>query len=362
MTGTVFESVFDSLPDGIVLLDTEFTAVTMNDAAENMLELSRRKARGQGCGELLNEEAERLARKALAEERVVVGDEMAFHTAVGHVVYVQPSASPLYGEGGAVWGVVLQLRDLQAAKLLAAKDTQYADASTLEGLFLGIAHELKNPLSGIRGAAQLLARECDDDERSRYAETIVREADRLARLIDTLKGLEPFSRERFGRVDVNEILREIEYLESRSGESRGVRFELDMDITLPEIEADGDALKQAFLNVVKNAVQATATGGRVEIRTRWINDYKVDGQNAIEVEIRDNGKGMSREQLSDIFKPFYTTKEGGTGLGLFISYLAVARHGGAIMVDSFEGKGTTFHIYLPVPHRRRPEQEDDAGC
>ncbi len=324
----------------------------MNDAAENMLELSRRKARGRSCAELLNAEAEHLARKALDEERVVVGDEMTVRTPSGHVVYVQPSASPLYGRGGEVTGVVLQLRDLQASKLLAAKDTQYADASTLEGLFLGLTHELKNPLSGIRGAAQLLAREQDEDEKARYAEIIVREADRLARLVDSLKGLEPFRRERLGRVDVNEILREIEYLESRSGEARDVCFELDIDITLPEIEADGDALKQAFLNVVKNAVQATSQGGKVEMRTRWINDYKVDGQNAIEIEIRDDGRGMSKEQISNIFKPFYTTKEGGTGLGLFISYLIVARHGGAIMVESFEGKGTSFRIYLPAPHRR----------
>jgi two-component system nitrogen regulation sensor histidine kinase GlnL len=172
----------------------------------------------------------------------------------------------------------------------------------------------------------------------------------------------------FEPVDIHEMLLEILFLESKSGDIRQVQFLQNFDVTLPLVLGDRDSLKQVFLNLIKNAVEAisdrpfpetaalgSSTGssnspahGIIEITTRWITNYKLKDENAISIEIRDNGMGIPRDTLEKIFTPFYTTKKSGSGLGLFLAYQIIAKHGGAIQVESELGKGTLFKVYLPV--------------
>lgn len=364
-----FKEVFDSLPDGIIVIDASFCVLGMNDTAENMFKISRRKAFGKQSSIFLPNEIEETAEKSLREGRTVFSDEINPVLRGGERISVQAVASPLFSDEGYPFGTIIQVRDLSGAKFLTEKNLQQISTSTLEGLIVGLAHELKNPLSGIRGAAQIIVDGTSNkEERIKCAQIIIKEADRLKSLLETLKGLEPFAKEVFEPVDVNEILLEIIVLESKSSREKEIQFIQKFDVTLPSVLGDRDSLKQVFLNLIKNALQAIPDSlsskippsgsrqsgragipqGTVEISTRWITDYKLKDENAISIEIRDNGTGIQKEALEKIFSPFYTTKKKGSGLGLFLAYQIIAKHGGAILVESDLGKGTLFKVYLPI--------------
>lgn len=367
-----FKEVFDALPEGIIVLDRNFSVLSMNDTAETIFKISRRKASGKPCFTFLPKEIEETAEKALREQRTVFGDESNPILRGGERISVHTVASPLFSDEGNLVGVIIQVKDLSGAKFLSEKTQQQISTSTLEGLIVGLAHELKNPLSGIRGAAQIIVEGTSNkEERIKCAEIIIKEADRLKALLETLKGLEPFAKEIFEPVDIHEILLEIILLESKSSKEKHIQFIQNFDVTLPLVQGDRDSLKQVLLNLIKNAIQAIPDSpsprippslsrspiqsgrsgmplGTVEISTRWVTDYKLKDENAISIEIRDNGTGIQKEALEKIFSPFYTTKKEGSGLGLFLAYQIIAKHGGAIQVESELGKGTVFKVYLPI--------------
>lgn len=340
--------IVDNLLDSIIVLNTNFIVIDLNDAAETMFLTSRKTALQKPSRNFLPEEIESVAKMALQNERPYTGDEINPLLKNGNTIFVQPHSNPIFSPEGAVLGVILQIKDLRAAKFLSEKNTQLSNTLTLEQLMSGLLHELRNPLSGIRGAAQIAQNSDSDHEKSRCADIIIKEVDRLSELLDTFKKLEPFPQDTFKPIDINEIIKEIKYLESKSNENTNIYINLNLDVTLPHIDGDMNSLKQVILNLIKNSTQALNNSGSVNITTRWINDYKLDGKNVISIDIADNGPGIPLDQLPKIFKPFYTTKRHGSGLGLFIAYQIIAKHGGSIMVDSQVGAGTTFHIYLPV--------------
>lgn len=340
--------IVDNLLDSIIVLDTNFIVIDLNDAAETMFLTSRKTALQKQSRNFLPEEIESVAKMALQNERPYTGDEMNALIRNGAAIFVQPHSNPIFSPEGTILGVILQIKDLRAAKFLSEKNTQLSDTLNLEQLLSGLLHELRNPLSGIRGAAQIAQNSDSDNEKSRCADIIIKEVDRLSELLDTFKRLEPLPQDTFKPIDINEIIKEIKYLESKSKDNTNIYINLNLDVTLPHIDGDMNSLKQVILNLIKNSTQALNNSGSVNITTRWINDYKLDGKNVISIDIDDNGPGIPLDQLPKIFKPFYTTKKHGSGLGLFIAYQIIAKHGGSIMVDSRVGAGTTFHIYLPV--------------
>lgn len=341
-----FKEIFDSLPESIIILDKDFTVLDMNDNAETVFRISRKKARGSPSNIFMPEEVENVAHMAIEEERTIISDELNPVLRNGDKISVQSAASPIFDKKGTLSGVILQIRNLVGTKFLSSKSIQEISASKFENLILGLAHELKNPLSGIRGAAQLLANDAQNKETIECAGIITKEADRLRSLLDTLKQLEPFADEEIEPVDIHQILMEIIYLESMS--DKRITYKQNYDVTLPAVQGDANSLKQVFLNLVKNASQAISGKGEVEITTRWITEHKLKGQNSMAVEIRDSGSGISGDCLDKIFNPFYTTKKEGSGLGLFLAYQIIAKHGGAIFVESELAMGTVFKVYLPI--------------
>lgn len=341
-----FKEIFDSLPESIVILDKDFTVVDMNDNAESVFRISRKKARGKTSDTFMPEEIEIVARMAIEEERTIIGDELNPTLKTGEKISIQAIATPSYDKKVLLSGVIIQIKDLMGSKFLSSKNIQEISASKFENLILGLAHELKNPLSGIRGAAQLLARSADDEDTIECADIITKEADRLRALLDTLKQLEPFAEEEFEYMDVHETLMEIIYLESKSAGK--INYKQNYDVTIPPVRGDANSLKQVFLNLMKNASQAIKGKGEIEVSTRWITDHKLKGQSSMAVEIRDSGKGIPKDSLDKIFNPFYTTKKKGSGLGLFLAYQIIAKHGGAVFVESELGKGSVFKVYLPI--------------
>ena len=343
-----YKEIFDAFPESIIIIDKSFLILDMNDNAETTFRISRQKAQGRATNLFMPIEMEQLAKRALLEERTIVGDETNPTLRSGDKISIQAIASPLFTIKGNIKGVILQIKDMTATKFLSSKSIQEISTSRFETLMSGLAHELKNPLSGIRGAAQLLADETENIETIKCAEIITKEADRLKSLLDSLKQLEPFSEELLEPLDIHDILMEIIYLESLSDTNKNIQYKQNYDITLPPVQGDRNSLKQVFLNLIKNASQAIEVKGKIEVSTRWITEHKLKGQKAISVEIEDNGNGIARESLEKIFSPFYTTRKEGSGLGLFLAYQIIAKHGGAVLVESEPGKGTLFKVYLPV--------------
>jgi two-component system nitrogen regulation sensor histidine kinase GlnL len=343
-----YKDIFDVFPESIIILDKSFCVLDMNVNAETTFKISRKQTIGKSSNLFMPIELEELARRSLEEERTIFGDEINPMLRGGDKISIQAVASPLYTNTGKIDGVILQIKDMASAKFLSSKSTQELSASRFGTLMLGLAHELKNPLSGIRGAAQLLAGETENIEIIKCAQIITKEADRLTALLDSLKQLEPFAEEVFEPLDIHDILMEIIYLESLSGSQNNVQYSQNFDITLPPIQGDRNSLKQVFLNLIKNASQAIEGKGNIVVSTRWVTEHRLNGQKAISVEIKDDGNGIPTESLEKIFSPFYTTRKEGSGLGLFLAYQIIAKHGGAIFVESEIEEGTVFKVYLPI--------------
>lgn len=341
------KEVFDALPDGIIVLDNSFSILDMNDAAENIFNISRKKAYQKPITTYLPQEIEETAKKALAEERTIMVEEINPDLRGGERVAIQVSASPIFSDDGEIKCLIIQVRDLSGSNFLSKRSLQQLSSSNFEGFITGLAHELKNPLSGIRGAAQILASDTKNEDLVKCADIIIKEADRLRELIDKFKRLEPFTKDAFKLVNIHELLSDITFLESKSSSNKKINFIQNFDVAIPPILGDENSLKQAFLNIIKNAKEANPEHAIIEISTKWVTDYKFRNENVISVEIKDNGEGIPKENLEKIFSPFYTTKKKGSGLGLFLAYQIIAKHGGAIFVESELKKGTRFQVHLP---------------
>jgi two-component system nitrogen regulation sensor histidine kinase GlnL len=216
-----------------------------------------------------------------------------------------------------------------------------------------LAHEIKNPLGGLRGAAQLLARQLPDQELREYTSVIISEADRLAALVDTLLG--PGGPPDKRPVNVHELLEYVLKL-MQSGAARGLRIRRDYDPGLPLIDLDRDQMVQAFLNLLQNAATALEGQGEIVVRSRATTNFTIGDvrHRAIaSIEIEDDGPGIPPELQDSIFYPLVTGRPDGTGLGLPVAQDLVSRHGGLIEFESRPGR-TVFFVRIPLSSARDP--------
>ncbi|MDG2676871.1 nitrogen regulation protein NR(II), partial [Vibrio parahaemolyticus] len=226
---------------------------------------------------------------------------------------------------------------------------QHAQQQAAKLLVRGLAHEIKNPLGGLRGAAQLLEKMLPDPSLTEYTHIIIEQADRLRALVDRLLGPQkPGKKTQENLHQILEKVRQLVELESQNS----IIIERDYDPSLPEILMDADQIEQAMLNIVSNAAQILAhqEHGNITIRTRTVHQANIHGKRcklAARVEITDNGPGIPPELQDTLFYPMVSGREGGTGLGLSISQNLIDQHNGKIDVESWPGH-TTFTIYLPI--------------
>ena len=214
--------------------------------------------------------------------------------------------------------------------------------SALGELSAGMAHEIRNPLGSIKGAVEILKDDyTPDDAKYEFIQILLKETDRLNRIVPEFLGFSRPKQPEFQQADLNEAIESVLTLTMQEARKSGVRVEKKLDPSIGKRSLDAGMLKQAFLNLVLNAIQAMPAGGLLTVESRLQSD-------AIEVTIRDTGAGISEENRKKLFSPFFTTKKSGTGLGLAITYRIIENHRGKIYVTSTPGKGTVFTVKIPV--------------
>jgi signal transduction histidine kinase len=236
--------------------------------------------------------------------------------------------------------------------------------ATIGELAAGIAHEIKNPLAGIAGATQILAREfADDDPRKPVTQEILK---LIERLDTTIRDLLDFARPSMPAIvvtDLEDLLSKALFLIEKMPErkSQGIEIVVETDPEMPLVPVDPDQLRQVFLNISVNAVQAMPQGGTLRVSMKSEADPELaevhPAGDYIMITFEDTGSGIEEGKLRSIFTPFFTTKTQGTGLGMPITMRIIEQHGGRITVESTVGKGTIFRIYLPKEHRNPQDPE-----
>jgi two-component system nitrogen regulation sensor histidine kinase GlnL len=243
-------------------------------------------------------------------------------------------------------GVIVELLQIDKHLRFTKEEQLFAQQNTNRMLVRGLAHEIKNPLGGLRGAAQLLHDELTLPELKEYTQIIISESDRMQELMDKMLG--PNTPPKKEVLNIHEILNRVRQLVQ--SENSHISFQQDYDPSIPLINADRNMLIQAFLNIVKNATQAIMTQGQIILVTRICRQLTVGRHRyklVIKASVIDNGIGIDPDMINQIFYPMITSRADGTGLGLPIAQSLINQHNGIIECTSIPEK-TTFSIYIPV--------------
>jgi len=343
--------VLDSLRVGVVALDGTGRVEAQNSEASRILGISGETSQARPLAALLGMEhpAVRLVDEVLKSSREKAQNACRLPSRTeDRLLWVDMVASPLVsGEDGCV----LTLHDRTIGQELEALVAQRASDELFQHLAAGIAHEIRNPLSGISGAAQLLQQRLVDPALMRYPNLIIAEIDRIRRLLDDLAQLTRGRDLEYQPTNLHRVLDHILELQSSVGEH--LQIVREYDPSLPELWLDRDRITQVFLNLVRNAAQASGETGRLTVRTRIEALFQLaagDGarQRMVRIDVEDSGPGIPDQDLPHIFTPFFTTKSDGTGLGLAIAQHWVVRHGGWIHASRAHAGGARMRVLLPV--------------
>ena len=350
-----WDQILANLDDGVIALDAEAKVLFFNEASEVLTDISSAAAVGQSLEQIFKREpwlVDLVKRTHPPRQRRARG-EGDFISRWGKKIPVGVTVSPLQDRHGQFVGTILLLRDIKRRTEL-EEDLKRADRLVLMGtLGAGLAHEIRNPLGGIKGAAQLLRRSVDSNPSVReFTDIMIREVDRVNQLIEQLLDLSRPAQLEIAPINIHEVLEDVLLLESQTVGQKELQVKKWFDPSLPPIRGDRARLTQVFLNLVKNAFQAMERG-TLAVTTRLETDYHVREHGTapnrfIWVDFADEGTGIREDDLPHIFSPFFTTKNNGTGLGLATCYRIIKEHGGTIRVESTEGQGSTFRVSLVV--------------
>jgi two-component system sensor histidine kinase HydH len=345
--------VIASMANGLLSIDTEGRIASYNRPALDLLDLEESEAKGKELSSVIDLTDSGI-HSTISEFAAVLDREIQYRKKSGEVIPLALSATPICNEAGACQGAVIVLRDLSEIKKLQEKVRRSEKLAAIGELAAAIAHEIRNPLSSIRGFAQFLRHALKDKPQEQlYAETMVSEVDRINRVVtDLLTFARPMEAE-LAPTDITELIEHTVRLVKAEAGSRNVQIETRIaDVSL--LPLDANQMTQALLNLILNALQAVDQEGRVEIGAEVNTD-----EACLHIWVADNGSGITPEQKEKIFEPFFTTREKGTGLGLAIVHKIVENHQGEIKVESpppGSMKGCRFTMIIPTGIARQPQR------
>jgi two-component system nitrogen regulation sensor histidine kinase GlnL len=344
----MYKRILDHLNAAILLFDRQLTLIYINNAGEILLADSSHHLIGQSAFDLFKSSDPAVlinVKQSLTMEESLVARSLTLNRPTQSVTINLIATPMILNEQ--VNEILVELQHVDNHLRISREEQILTQQNTARLLIRGLAHEIKNPLGGLRGAAQLLDLELDDPELKEYTHIIIAESDRLQGLMDKILGPNKLPIKR--PLNVHEVLERVRQLVL--AESTGnVTIFCDYDPSIPNIQADKDQLIQAVLNIVRNAVQAIDGKGHITFRTRIHRHMTIGGKRyklAVNCEIIDNGPGIKPDIMSQIFYPMITGRADGTGLGLSIAQSLINQHNGFIECASEPGN-TVFSIFLPM--------------
>jgi|JI8StandDraft_1071087.scaffolds.fasta_scaffold29914_3 two-component system nitrogen regulation sensor histidine kinase GlnL len=342
----------DAVPFAVIALSKRDQVVYVNTAAETLLQRSAPLLRGRPLTDLLTDDAPLLDFIGRARREGGVMSARGIRIASPQItpVDMDVTASP----DGDDAGLVLTMMPSRSAQ----DDTTSAEVNAFAQVARMLGHEVKNPLAGIVGAAQLLGRQARDDQRALL--TLIREEGaRIERIVDRFAAFETFFSPRTRITNVHIVLDSVIDL-AKASFGATARFDLQYDPSLPEIDVDPDHLHEAALNLVKNAVEAVAgpnRQARIAVATRYRAGFRFTGRDgprtrgALEISVTDNGPGVPEATVARVFEPFFTTKSGGAGIGLAVVAEIMQAHGGFVVLDNSPG-GACLRLLFPIARHK----------
>lgn len=365
----LWQEIVDSLSDAVVVFDHSFAPIAMNPAAETLFGVSHLNEAAVGTLLRHNEWLLRMVETCLSSGQNLADSEAGLSLGP-RMATVIAEVAPLLAGGGARRGAVVLLHDLALHRGAAqALDNAEPDLKLSPA---GLAHEVKNPLTGIKGATELLAGRLRSDPRAQqYCGLILEGVNRITALVEQVLTASAPQRLSFERVNIHRVLHQaLQMAGLHPHAPDGVTIEQHFDPSLPEISADAAALERTFLNLVRNAAEAIGTAGTIRLRTRMETEFRLTAEGRrrqfLRVEVSDSGRGMNAAEMAQLFTPFFTTKPSGTGLGLVLSQRIVAAHGGKLWAEAGGVNPTrpasAIHSAGPHhPHLVNPEEHRERG-
>jgi len=357
------QTIIDNLHSAVIVIGENLQVVCMNPAAEMLFHISNSRAVKKNIRELIINEHEffdRLERSLISAHPYTVY-ESQLHVHNHQVIDVDYSVSPIqYLTRGKF--LLLEFIRLKTQHKLSHEDSILSQYEASKSLLRGLAHEIKNPLGGLRGAAQLLERELDDESNKQFTQIIINEADRLKNLLDRMVGPKDIPTKT--EINIHKILEHVRQLVL--AENDQITLTVDYDPSVPELYADESMMIQVFLNITRNAVTAINSfnnkKGKIIFKTRTQRNCNIGSCTyplVARIDIEDNGSGVSQDLHEKIFMPMITGHAEGTGLGLSIAQSLVQQHNGLIEFTSTPGK-TVFTILLPIKTHNETQNGVDA--
>ena len=345
----MLQTVLDNMTTGVIALNDRLQVLSLNNAAENLLDISFRRAELQLLTDFIRQQelVSDLERALEKNHRFSRRETDCYFNE--EAVTVDYTITPVFEQGVAL---LLEIAPRERVHRISREEALVAQQETSKILVRGLAHEVKNPLGGIRGAAQLLARELHDPSLNEFTDIIIKEADRLRDLVDRMLG--PLQPARMSDLNIHEVLEHVIQLVGAETTGR-ISINRDYDPSIPDFPGDSERLIQAVLNLVRNAMQAIESSmplenGIIELKTRIVRQFTI-GAHACRlvchVAIIDNGPGIPAHLINNVFYPMVSGRANGSGLGLPLTQSIVSEHQGLVECESSPGR-TVFNMYIPI--------------
>ena len=344
-------TILENLHTAVVLLDEHLHILYLNAYAEMLIGISAKQIINISMKNIVANSPgfiENVQKAVAEEEQSCTIREQSITFVSGKSVLIDYTVSR--GNDG---NIIVEITQIDHQRRISKEEQFFAQSHAMHNLAKGLAHEVRNPLGGLRGAAQLLEKELVEDDLKEYTKIIIEEADRLQNLVSRILGDSKYVVKKV-HVNIHQVLEHVRQL-MLIDNHKGINFYTDYDPSIPDVCIWQDQFIQAILNISRNAVEAAKAGGMVLFCTRIVRQavigvhrYKL----AVKIDIQDDGEGIDEEIIDSIFLPMISSRPDGTGLGLSISQSIVFRHGGIIECESKPGC-TVFSITIPL--------EDDLG-